>query len=106
MGFYVGALSRICILMFMIMILIMSMIVTGCRSRHVVKAEGSTTAKVEGEAVVRHVISIEFGVCDTLPDAAKIECVQSLLKILVEASRVNSERQAGIPSVGEIGGGL
>lgn len=91
-----GKLSSIGILGFMIMILIMGILSTGCQSRHTINAGGTAT--------VKHVITIEFGVCDTLPDDAKIECVKTLLDLLIEATKAqNGASQAsGLGGIGDI----
>ncbi len=51
---------------------------------------GEVGIKASGTATVKHVVTIEFGVCDSLPEPAdRIECVKALLEILEE---VASER--------------
>lgn len=60
----------------------------GCDSKVALKAEGTAT--------VKHVVTIEFGVCDTLEEpAAKVECVKSLLDILQEATAKPSNISGG-----------
>lgn len=55
-------------------LILVSAMLIGCR--------GTTEHKVSGQAEVRHVITIQFGTCDELPRADKIECVKALLSIL------------------------
>lgn len=56
-----------------------SLAMWACGSRVAIDAGGTAT--------VKHVLTIEFGVCDSLPDIdAKVECVSTLLEILKEAA--------------------
>jgi len=60
---------------------------SGCRSEHSIKASGTAT--------VKHVISIEFAACDTLPDPDRLECVKTFLEILEAAIKAQEAGNGG-----------
>ena len=48
-----------------------------------IKASGSTTHRVEGEATVRVVIDVS--ICDSLTGTDKVECIKTIVKVLEES---------------------
>jgi hypothetical protein len=61
-----------------------AMMLVGCR--------GSTEHKVSGKAEVRHVVSIEFGTCDKLPREDQVDCVKTLLAVLIQLQEAEKQQ--------------
>ena len=69
-------------------------LLTECLTCCGVKASGTTTHRVEGEATVR--IVVDVSICDSLEGADKIECIKAIVKILEEAnSKETANKEIG-----------
>lgn len=60
--------------------LLLLILLTSCG----VRASGTTTHRVEGEATVRVVVDVSL--CDSLKNEDKLECIKTLLEIMKAAS--------------------
>lgn len=53
----------------------------------------SSTHTVEGEATVKVVVGVDVSVCESMPEADKVECIKSLIELAKAVNEKKDEEQ-------------
>ena len=68
-------------------------LLTECLTCCGVKASGTTTHRVEGEATIRVVVDVS--ICDSLTGTDKVECIKTIVEVL-KASQTKEPSNASL----------